>query len=360
MHRRFKNRNGIYGKRKWRIMGEGEGKGFKIFLENKFNRVKKRGSSIFMRVGAFTKGEATDSTDMKVERKTNNLIIGKVVEQLKSLSKVVLILGIVAYSSSARGKDCIWVEGVGEAVVENITGEEARQLALMRARNDALNKLGIHVKTITYDIRVESKESLQLFGIYASLMGSGLFLKESVSYDVKEIFTKSETETSEALPLILYVAKTRSCVVVLTERDRDATFQVFASMPKQIFKEGEGAKIEVRCSKDCYVNIFNLIYDGTVSLIFPSKLQKGNFLEKDKILHFPKEGLKLEMTTGDNGKEKESENKKKRVLEAFLILATKKDYQFKEKMEFSEFQSYLSKIPFNDWTEELVPYEVSK
>ncbi|MBI3813464.1 MAG: hypothetical protein HY279_03220, partial [Nitrospinae bacterium] len=51
---------------------------------------------------------------------------------------------------TAFASDCDWVEATGEAVVENITPDEARQLAINRARISAIeSKTGVKVHGTT-------------------------------------------------------------------------------------------------------------------------------------------------------------------------------------------------------------------
>src|SRR3989338_8013403 len=68
-----------------------------------------------------------------------------------SVSKISLIFILFSVSLCLCGKlvfafDCNWVEAAGEAVVENITPDEARQLAINRARISAIeSKTGVRV-----------------------------------------------------------------------------------------------------------------------------------------------------------------------------------------------------------------------
>src|SRR3989338_2346350 len=58
-----------------------------------------------------------------------------------SLCVLCVLCGKLVFAS-----DCNWVESTGEAVVENITPDEARQLAINRARISAIeSKTGVRV-----------------------------------------------------------------------------------------------------------------------------------------------------------------------------------------------------------------------
>lgn len=235
-----------------------------------------------------------------------------------------------------KGSGCIWVEAYGEASVENITPEEARYLALLRSRSNALSALGVHVRVQTWDIQIAGSQSLELFGLYGATLRSGLFLDEKAEFEPK-IQGKS----------VSYVARIKSCVSVIQEIERDPYFRVNAKLSRHNFKDGEKARIKISCSRDCYFYIFNILYDGTVSMIFPA-----SFIREGETFDFPPAGMELEMTT----------EKKEKVIEAFLVIATKKRFHFdlKGREDFGKFQKLLLRIPPDEWTDSMLPYEVIK
>lgn len=53
---------------------------------------------------------------------------------------------------------------------------------------------------------------------------------------------------------------------------------------------------------------------------------------------------------------------KEKVVEAFLVIATKKRFHFdiKGREDFGKFQKILLEIPPADWTDSMLPYEVTK
>src|SRR3972149_5196415 len=83
----------------------------------------------------------------------------------------ILCMGVIA----VYAVDCQWVETDGEAVVENITPDETKQLALNRARNKAIeNVSGINVSGNTL------VKDYSLITDFIRVIGSGHILEEKI------------------------------------------------------------------------------------------------------------------------------------------------------------------------------------
>ena len=246
--------------------------------------------------------------------------------------------------------ECNWVEATGEAVVENITPDEARQTAINRARISAIeSKTGVrvHGSTIVKDY--------QLLSDMVQTLSQGYITDEKVIKWEQGLFQESQDKA----PLTTYKVQLSACVAGVGEKD--PYFKIDAKLNKPVFIEGDEAVITVRSSRDSYLNIFNLTADDRINLIAPSATLPIIPVKANKEFKFPPEGFGLLMSVIKD---------KKRSSECFIILATKEPYDFissplvgegrvrGKSMTVPEFYRNIIKIPSNAKAEEMLVYEV--
>src|SRR3989304_9553024 len=121
-----------------------------------------------------------------------------------NIFKVAIAL-LILYSpaSPLYAADCQWKETTGESAVENITGEEARQLAINRARNKAVEEVsGVHVQGSSL------VKNFTLAADFIQAMSAGYALDEKVV----KWETGTYQEKPEATPLTTYKVTLKSCV----------------------------------------------------------------------------------------------------------------------------------------------------
>jgi len=151
--------------------------------------------------------------------------------------------------------------------------------------------------------------------------------------------------------------------------ERRGTFQLQASLNKQVFQDGEEALIRVRSSQPAYVHLFSVTQDGSVTLLFPNRLVTKNLLGADQELAFPNDsqkalGIRLRVMLPQGSK---------RVVEHIKVIATRKPITLaKDDSSGSVFQTFASReaglvqdvvknlalLEDEDWTETTLPYEV--
>src|SRR3990167_5866420 len=230
-----------------------------------------------------------------------------------SVSKISLIFILFSVSLCLCGKlvfafDCNWVEAAGEAVVENITPDEARQLAINRARISAIeSKTGVrvHGSTIVKDY--------QLLADMVQTLSQGYITDEKIIKWEQGLFQESQDKA----PLTTYKVQLSACVAGVGEKD--PYFKVDAKLNKPVFIEGDEAVITVKTSRDAYLHIFNLTADDRISPIAPSTTLPIIPVKANKEFKFPPEGFGLLMSVIKD---------KKRSSECFIIVATKEPYDF--------------------------------
>src|SRR3990167_2844573 len=267
--------------------------------------------------------------------------------------------------------ECNWVEATGEAVVENITPDEARQLAINRARISAIeSKTGVRVHGSTM------VKDYQLLADMVQTLSQGYIIDEKIIKWEQELFQESQDKA----PLTTYKVKLSACVAGVGEKD--PYFKIDAKLNKPVFIEGDEAEITIKANRNSYINIFNLTADDRVSLIAPSVTLPIIPVKANKEFKFPPEGFGLLMSVIKD---------KKRSSECFIIVATKEPYDFMglanspltkgdrglsissplagegrvrgedvrgETMTVPEFYRNIIKIPSNAKAEEMLVYEV--
>ncbi len=253
--------------------------------------------------------------------------------------------------------DCNWVESTGEAVVENITPDEARQLAINRARISAIeSKTGVRVHGGTL------VKDYQLLSDMVQTLSQGYIIDENIIKWEQGVFPLIPLNKGGqgvvggegvVLPLTTYKVQLSACVAGVGEKD--PYFKVDAKLNKPVFIEGDEAIITVKTSRDAYLHIFNLTADDRISPIAPSAILPIIPIKANKEFKFPPEGFGLLMSVIKD---------KKRSSECFIIVATKEPYDFiginkkTERLTVPEFYRNIIKIPSNAKAEEMLVYEV--
>jgi len=255
-----------------------------------------------------------------------------------------LVFGLHAVVDAAE-IPCQWEKGKGEAAIAEVTAEEAQQLALRRARADAVAKVaGVEIQATTL------VRDATLAGQFIRTLLQGYIIKEKTTWGEPGVFR----EGPDKPPIILYRVEVEACVIPQRE-GRDSYFTVKADLNKRVFVEGEKADLKIRCTRDCYLTIFNLAADDSSHILLPNDYQKQEILKADQELTFPPPGMALEMVTLP---------RYSRSTEAFLVVATKKPFDFRtaigktEKISIPELSSALLRLAPSERVEKLLVYEM--
>jgi len=250
-----------------------------------------------------------------------------------------------AIYSSSFAADCTWIETSGEAAVENMTSEEARQSALNKARTKAVEGVsGINVQGSTL------VKDFALVADFIHTLTSGHVVEEKVlGWD-----SKSFQDKPDAPPVTVYKVNLRTCVKAADAGD--PYFKVKAELNRPVFMAGDEARITAGCTRDCYLTIVNISADNNISILYPNKIEPAGRMKGGASYTFPSvPGLALEMYPLQGHK---------RDTEAFYIIATKGNFDLQgmvkktEGLTSKELYNSLLSLPATERAEEIVLYEV--
>lgn len=240
--------------------------------------------------------------------------------------------------------NCQWIETEGEAAIENITPEEARQLALNRAKIKAIegvSNVKVHAITLV--------ENYSLIADFINTLSTGYVLDEKVVEWSSKIFQ----EKKDSPPVTIYTVRLKSCVA--PDKEGDPYFKIKGELNRPFFITGEDAKIKASCTKDCYLTIINLTADGKVRVLLPNEYGPSPLIKAGETYNFPAEGLGLEMYPLAGHK---------KDAEAFILIATKESFDALklikkgEEIQPKDFYNAILSIPANSRAEEIIAYEV--
>jgi len=209
-------------------------------------------------------------------------------KKLTLLSFVILALLTVGTNSRAAGKV---VTVTGEAELANLTPDEARTLAMKRARHNAIEE--------TCGIQVQAETLVQNFvlqGDFTHAVTYGKIVDEKILKWEAEVKQKSPID----LPVVTFKVTMRA--EVIEEKGKpDPFFNVHLSLNKPAFENGDELIMKVKSSKDGYLNILNFAADGSVVILFPNAFRRNNKIEAGKEYMIPaasdREVIKFQVST---------------------------------------------------------------
>jgi len=140
---------------------------------------------------------------------------------------------------------------------------------------------------------------------------------------------------------------------------------------KSIYKEGDELEINFWTTRDAYIHLLAIDEDLNVTLLYPNKFTKSNFLKAGEVFNFPKslpESKSLVLKTF-------LPKGKKEAVELIHIIATKKEPLFipqeTQAKEVGQYEVYslgrlsdiskrLARLNRSDWTMKILSYKVIK
>jgi Ni,Fe-hydrogenase III component G len=248
----------------------------------------------------------------------------------------------------------LWVDSAGEAQMgEMDTQKEVKDRARRDAQSRAVEKaVGTFIKSHTLVSNYQLADDL----VYAAVRGK---------IQKMDVLSEGWDEKDRNI----YQVKIKALVApVYPEKEPGLSLKV--ALSKNILKEGEETKIFYQANNDCYVYIFSIAADGSVTLLLPNAVDKNNRVFPDKAYEFPSANspVKLEamFLLGFEGKFSE---------ERIKIIATRKEEAivplgFQEGM-FKVFDAKstgmvndlvrkLNQIEPSEWTEATAVYKIIK
>lgn len=187
---------------------------------------------------------------------------------MKRLFAAILFLfPVVAFSA----EEPIWIESDGMATMGEVeTPKEVKVRAKIDAQNKAVEKaVGVFLKSATLVINSQLAEDL----IFASVRGA---------INKTEIINEGWDEKDRNI----YRVKLKALVQPV-HPEKGEGISINLSLSKAALVEGDEVKLFYQSNKDCYVYIFSVASDGSVTLLLPNSMSKDNFIKSDSAYEFP-------------------------------------------------------------------------
>ena len=195
----------------------------------------------------------------------------------KLLSFCLLLLATLPAHGAGNS---VWIEATGESRMGELdTPQEVKLRARREAQNRAVEQgVGVFIKSQTLVTNNQLADDL----LYAAVRGA---------------IEKSEVlaEGWDGHDRNLYRVRLKALISpIYPERGQGLALKV--GLSKSELKEGEAAKVIYQAGSDCYVYIFSVAADGSVTLLFPNSREKDNRVAANQGYEFPSAGspLKLE------------------------------------------------------------------
>jgi len=258
---------------------------------------------------------------------------------------LVLLLLLLMPNRAPAAEPCVWREGSGSAMADEVSPEEAQKAALARARYHAIKQgAGVSVSGATL-----VRDNILVTDLVSS-MSEGFILGE------EEPVWKSEFHvTAKGKPAVpSYTVKLKACVIN-DSRDRDSFFTLSLETNEPVYLPGKEITLTIRPSREAYVSIFHLDEKGSVTMLNPGVDQQGIKIGEGKNGMFPPEAFGLRATLSP-GKQREAET--------FLAVATKERFDYvglfggRNRIPFARLLTELRKIPAAKRAIAMVPFEV--
>ena len=197
---------------------------------------------------------------------------------------------------------------------EDITKAQAKEKAISRALKKIIEFYsGVEVSSTSLSILAETNLEMDLdhFSQLTSTMSSGMILEKEI-LEGKLIDSDFYTVTLKAK-------------VGKLEGENDPLFKLEADLNRESYQNGDEMIINISSSKDCYVYVFNILSDETVSALLPNQYLEENYLAKGTSIRVPPEKGKITKFRVD------LPEGKSQATEMILVLGIKADKDTKSK-----------------------------
>lgn len=264
------------------------------------------------------------------------------------------IIFILIVNLSFASENPVWVESDGEAYMSEI---ETPKEVMARAKIDAQNKaveqaVGTFIKAHTLVSNNQVAEDL----IYAAVRGK---------IDKVEISKEGWDEKDRHL----YRVRLKAFIEPVYP-EKGEGISVKLSLSKSDLKQGDEVKIFYQASADCYIYIFSVAADGSVTLLLPNSINQDNNIKAGKGYTFPSDESKIKLQA-----EFLPDYKENIAEEKIKLIATKKKeeiiplgfqegmfkvYDAKQTGMISDLVKRLNQIEPADWAEATVAYTLKR
>lgn len=200
-------------------------------------------------------------------------------ERLLLLCLAMTFAAIIIAPAAFALNNPIWIESNGEAVMGEIeTQKEVKERAKIDAQNKAIEQaVGTFIKSHTLVSNNQVAEDL----IYAAVRGK---------IDKVEVIKQGWDEKDRSI----YRVKIKALIKpVYPEKGEGISIKL--SLSKTDLREGDEVKLFYQASSDCYIYIFSVAADGSVTLLLPNSVNQDNSVKAGKTYQFPAFDSKIKL-----------------------------------------------------------------
>jgi len=241
-------------------------------------------------------------------------------------------------------------------IYDNVTPAESRENATNRALKNIIEFYsGVEISSTSLSIIAETDLQMDIdhFSELINTMSIGIILK-------KEILDHGINRIGDRL---IYEVTLKAKVGKL-KGERDPLFKIKADLNRDYYHDDDDMIINVKSTKDCYIYIFNILSDETVTTLMPNQYSNDNFLSRNDSLIIPSKGgvinrLRIDIPEGT-----------KQATELIMILAIKanKDSMKKDfnlimgdyNMALNELMEFIIDFPMNQVAQLNLPYVIKE
>lgn len=190
-------------------------------------------------------------------------------------------LTVETYEPGTKNLGDDWIEATTQVGITNITPEEAREEAIKKACENALEYYtGVDVKGRKLYIIGEDAEKVTRddYIHITDQTTQGIILD-------KKIISEPVITIGNAI----FSRVTVHVKIGQQKGKKDPYFSLDASLNKVHFQEYETLEISCVPSKDCYFTILNICSNDTVYVLFPNQYREDNFVRAGDTFEMPNE-----------------------------------------------------------------------
>lgn len=262
-------------------------------------------------------------------------------------------LPVHALCEEGSGKE-VWVEAVGEAVMgEFDTPKEVKHTAKMDAERNALEQAqGVFLKGHTLVSNSQVVDDL----IYAAVRGR---IKKV------EVIEKGWDGKDRRV----YRVKIKALIKPIYPEHAEG-FMVKLFLSRSEFTEGDDVSFFYESSQDCFVYIFSIAMDGSVTLLFPNSSEPDNAAASNTAYEFPTKESRIRLRAmfikGFDGTEARERVKiiatrnKEEILASGFKEGLFKVYDANSTGMISDLVKRLNRLDPADWTEADISYTLRR
>ncbi|MBI5195796.1 MAG: DUF4384 domain-containing protein [Nitrospirae bacterium] len=264
---------------------------------------------------------------------------------------IALIIVVLFTFPTFASENTVWITSEGEAYLSEV---ETPKEVMERAKRDAQNKaieqaVGVFIKSHTLVSNSELAEDL----IYAAVRGK----IEKIEI-IKEGWDEKDRN--------LYKVNLKALIKpVYPEKGEGMSLKL--SLSKTDLKEDDEVKIFYQADTDCYVYIFSVAADGSVTLLLPNSTNQDNGIKAGKPYTFPGAGsLQARFLPDYKGKTAEEKikliatRKKEDLISLGFQEGLSKVYDAKSTGMISDLIKRLNQLEPADWTEAVAVYTLTR